>query len=202
MSVQFPDLPYENTALEPYISGRTLEFHHGKHHRGYVDKLNKAIAGSPYKDLTIEQIVQKAAADGDRAVFNNAAQVWNHTFLWHSFSPASGGEPGGRLQEAVDRSFGGLEQFHSVFADAATGHFGSGWAWLVADGDKLKVETTSDADTPIARGAQPLLTLDLWEHAYYLDYQNDRASYVKVFLDKLINWSFAASNFEHVRAAA
>jgi Fe-Mn family superoxide dismutase len=202
MSIKLPDLPYEKTALAPAVSERTLDFHYGKHHRGYVDKLNKAIIDTPYESLNIEQIITRAAADGNKAVFNNAAQVWNHTFLWHSFSPDGGGSPKGVLGDALEQSFGGLDKFRRQFADAATGHFGSGWAWLVADGNKLNITTTADADTPIAHGAQPLLTLDLWEHAYYLDYQNDRAGYVDAFLNELINWSFAASNFADARAAA
>lgn len=202
MPIKLPDLPFDKNALTPTMSERTLDFHYGKHHRGYVDKLNKAIIDTPYESLNIEQIVIKAAADRDQAVFNNAAQVWNHTFLWHSFSPDGGGGPKGHLGDALEQSFGGLDKFRRQFKAAATGHFGSGWAWLVADGNQLEIETTADADTPIARGEQPLLTLDLWEHAYYLDFQNDRAGYVDAFLNELINWSFAASNYADARAAA
>ncbi len=202
MTFHLKDLPYDLKALEPHISARTLEFHYGKHHRGYINKLNKAIADSEYADLDLEQIVTRARAAGDTGVFNNAAQSWNHEFLWHSMSPDGGGAPAREVKDAIKAAFGDLETFKQRFKKAATGQFGSGWAWLVDDGGDLKIVSTPDADTPVARGQTPLLTLDVWEHAYYLDYQNDRGRYVDAFLDELVNWDFAASNFEAVKAAA
>ena len=194
MSFQLPDLPYEKDALEPHVSSRTLEYHHGKHHNAYVSKLNAAIEGSDYANMTLEDIVAKAEQAGDSGVFNNAAQAWNHDFLWKSMSPDGGGEPQGALKEAINTSFGSLDGFKKEFKEAAMGQFGSGWAWLVNDSGTLKVTKTPNAETPLTGSATPLLTLDVWEHAYYLDFQNQRDSYVDAFLENLINWDFAASN--------
>ena len=197
MSVEFPDLPYAPDALEPHISANTLKFHHGKHHKAYVDKLNAAIAGSSYEDQSLVSIIRSAHEASDVAVFNNAAQAWNHTFLWHSMSPNGGGEPQGQLAEAVRSSFGNLAGFRGQFKTAALGQFGSGWTWLVRTENDLDIVSTGNADSPIAHGTIPLLTLDVWEHAYYLDYQNKRDTYVDAFLDSLINWDFAAQNYEN-----
>ena len=202
MSVEFPDLPYATDALEPRVSAKTLEFHHGKHHKSYVDKLNAAIEGTAYADQSLETITMRAHEAGDTAVFNNAAQAWNHTFLWHSMSPNGGGEPTGALADAIHARFGNLEKFQAEFKAAALGRFGSGWAWLVRTADGLDIVSTGNADTPLIGGATPLLTLDVWEHAYYLDYQNKRDAYIDVFLGELINWDFAAQNYEADRAVA
>jgi Fe-Mn family superoxide dismutase len=202
MTFTLAELPYNRTALEPHVSKHTLDLHHGKHHRSYIEKLNKAIAGSPYEGLSIEDIIGKARDASDAAIYNNAAQSWNHAFLWHSMSPEGGGDPDGELKKALDRSFRDMDEFRSLFKSAATGQFGSGWTWLVRDGDELRVISTSNADTPIVDGMEPLLTLDVWEHAYYLDYQNERDRYVDAFLENLINWEFAAMNFDVARKAA
>ena len=191
-------LPYDRNALEPVISARTLSFHHGKHHAGYVTKLNEMVKGSPYAGLTLDDVVTRAARDPSaKSLFNQAAQAWNHGFYWHSMRPKGGGDPGKSLSRAIERDLGGLAKFRSAFAKAAAGEFGSGWAWLVAGKDgKLKIITTDDADTPIVRGEKPLLTIDVWEHAYYLDYQNRRPDYISAWLDKLVNWEFAEKRFD------
>ncbi|MDT8319371.1 MAG: superoxide dismutase [Xanthomonadales bacterium] len=194
MSFELPELPYERDALEPHVSARTLEYHHGKHHKAYVDKLNAAIEGSDYAHMSLEDIIAKSEQAGDSGVFNNAAQAWNHDFLWKSMSPDGGGAPQGALMEAIEASFGGLDAFKKQFKDAAMGQFGSGWAWLVSDSGKLAITSTPNAKTPLTGSATPLLTLDVWEHAYYLDFQNRRDSYIDSFLDHLANWNFAASN--------
>jgi len=194
-SIVLPPLPYAQNALEPVISANTLSYHYGKHHKTYVDNLNKLIAGTEFADLPLEKIV--AATDGkpeQAAIFNNAAQVWNHTFYWHSLKGGGGGEPPAALAKMIEASFGGLDNCKKELSAAAVGQFGSGWAWLVRDGEKLKVIKTGNAQTPIAKGPKPLLTIDVWEHAYYLDYQNRRVDYVNAVLDKLINWGFAADN--------
>ena len=202
MPVSFPDLPYPVAALEPHVSAQTLEFHHGKHHKGYVNKLNAAIDGTRYADMPLEKIIREAYAASDTAVFNNAAQAWNHDFLWHSMAPAGGGIPTGTLADAIGRQFGDMDTFRAEFKKAALGRFGSGWTWLVSSADKLEIVTTGNADTPLTENLTPLLTLDVWEHAYYLDYQNRRSEYVDTFINSLINWKFAAENFESRRAAA
>ena len=197
MDIKLPDLPYDKSALEPHISSRTLDFHYGKHHRAYVDKLNKAIADTGYFGLTLEDIIKRSHKAGDGGVFNNAAQAWNHTFLWHSMSPQGGGMPQGALKSSIESAFGGFDKFREQFSAAAAGQFGSGWAWLVQEGSgNVKIVTTANADTPICGESTPLLTLDVWEHAYYLDYQNARPDYIAAFLDHLVNWDFAASNFK------
>ena len=190
-----PPLPYPEAALSPAISAQTVGFHYGKHHQGYVNKLNELVVGTPWADQPLEAVIKATAGQADQAaMFNNAAQVWNHTFYWNSLRPQGGGKPSGALAEMIEKSFGGFEPFKAEFAKAAASQFGSGWAWLVKDGDKLIVTRTGNADTPIAHGQQPLLTVDVWEHAYYLDYQNRRADYAAAVLDKLINWEFAAHN--------
>ncbi|MDE2366127.1 MAG: superoxide dismutase [Betaproteobacteria bacterium] len=190
-----PPLPYADSALEPVISANTLGFHYGKHHKAYVDNLNKLIAGTALADMSLEQVIAASAGQADKVgIFNNAAQIWNHTFYWNSLSPKGGGEPPASLKQKIEASFGGLDACKKELATAATTQFGSGWAWLVKDGDSLKVIKTSNADLPLIKGLKPLLTIDVWEHAYYLDYQNRRPDYVNAVLDKLINWGFAADN--------
>jgi Fe-Mn family superoxide dismutase len=188
-------LPYQENALEPVISARTISFHYGKHHAAYVAKLNELVAGTPYDGMSLEEIVRKSArSDKDKAIFNNAGQVWNHDFYWQSMSPRSVA-PSARMKQALESSFGGLDQFKDAFAKAAVAQFGSGWAWLVKGADgKLEIATTSNADSPLAHGRTALLTADVWEHAYYLDYQNRRPDHVKAWLDKLANWAFAEKN--------
>jgi superoxide dismutase, Fe-Mn family len=190
-----PALPYAENALDPVVSTTTLGYHYGKHHKGYVDTLNKLIAGTELADLSLEDLIVETAGKSDKvAIFNNAAQTWNHTFYWRSLRPKGGGEPPAALRSRIDASFGSLEACKKELITAATTQFGSGWAWLVLEGDKLKVVKTGNADTPLTKGAKPLLTIDVWEHAYYLDYQNRRVDYVTALLDKLINWGFAADN--------
>jgi Fe-Mn family superoxide dismutase len=190
-----PPLPYGDNALDPVISANTLGFHYGKHHKTYVDNLNKLIADTELADLSLEEVITATAGKADKVgVFNNAAQVWNHTFYWSSLSPNGGGEPPAALRQKIEASFGSVDACKKELATAATTQFGSGWAWLVKDGDKLQVTKTSNADLPLTKGLKPLLTIDVWEHAYYLDYQNRRVDYVNAVLDKLINWGFAADN--------
>ena len=190
-----PSLPYADNALAPVISANTISFHYGKHHKTYVDNLNKLIAGTEFADLPLEKIIAGTAGKADKtAIFNNAAQTWNHTFYWRGLKPKGGGEPPAVLKKKIEASFGNLDACKKELANAATTQFGSGWAWLVLDGGKLKVVKTGNADSPLIQGAKPLLTIDVWEHAYYLDYQNRRADYVSAVLDKLINWDFAAEN--------
>lgn len=202
MSIEFPALPYAPDALEPFVSATTLDFHHGKHHKAYVDKLNAAIIGTTYEGKSLEVIIAAAHAASDNGVFNNAAQAWNHTFLWHSMSPDGGGEPAGLLADAIAARFDNLSEFRAAFKNAALGQFGSGWTWLVQTADGLDIVSTGNADTPLIRGVTPLLTLDVWEHAYYLDYQNKRDAYIDAYLNELINWEFASQNYESGRAAA
>jgi len=192
-----PPLPYAENALEPVISEKTISFHYGKHHKGYVDNLNKLIVGTEFAGLTLEKIISQTAGKADKAaIFNNASQAWNHTFYWNSLTPNGGGQPPAALKTKIEASFGTVDACKKELAAAATTQFGSGWAWLVLDGDKLKVVKTSNADSPLTKGLKPLLVIDVWEHAYYLDYQNRRADYVNAVLDKLINWSFAADNLK------
>ena len=190
-----PPLPYAEDALDPVISANTLRFHYGKHHKGYVDTLNKLIVGTELANLSLEEVIAETAGKADMvAIFHNAEQTWNHTFYWRSLRAKGGGEPPAALKHRIEASFGNLDACKKELATAATTQFGSGWAWLVWDGDKLKVVKTGNAETPLAKGVKPLLTIDVWEHAYYLDYQNRRADYVNAVLDKLIDWDFAADN--------
>ncbi|MDD5542473.1 MAG: superoxide dismutase [Acidobacteriia bacterium] len=190
-----PPLPYAENALEPIITAKTISFHYGKHHRGYVDNLNKLVAGTEYADLSLEKIITSTAGRPERiAIFNNAAQTWNHTFYWKSMKPKGGGEPPAALKQRIEESFSSVDAFKKEFAGASVSQFGSGWAWLVLEGGSLKVVKTANADVPLTTGMKPLLTIDVWEHAYYLDYQNRRADYVNAVLDKLINWEFALQN--------
>lgn len=194
MSVTLPDLPYSKESLEPHISAKTLEFHHGKHHNAYVTNLNKLIAGTPLENLSLEDIILKSAKDpAMTGIFNNSAQVWNHTFYWSCMKKNSGGKPSGRLASAIDKAFGSFDKFIEEMKNAAATQFGSGWAWLVKDGDALKIMKTSNADTPMVHGVKALLTIDVWEHAYYLDYQNRRPDYIAAFFENLVNWEFVES---------
>ena len=179
------------------MSAQTFDFHYGKHHQAYVTNLNKLIEGTDFAGKTLEQIILASSGDAAKAgIFNNAAQVWNHTFFWHSMKPGGGGKPTGELAAKIEKDFGSYEKFAEEFKTAAAGQFGSGWAWLVLDNGALKVSKTSNAETPLTKGQTPILTLDVWEHAYYLDYQNRRPDFITTFLDKLVNWEFAASNFK------
>lgn len=193
MTHTLPALPYDHDAMAPTISAETLTFHHGKHHQSYVTNLNNLVAGTEYETLDLEAIVKKAPAGG---IFNNAAQIWNHTFFWNSLKPGGGGEPTGTLAAAIARKWGSFTEFRKAFQTAATGNFGSGWTWLVKKTDgSLDIVNTSNAGTPLTTGDKPLITLDVWEHAYYIDYRNRRPDFVAAFLDKLANWDFAAKNF-------
>jgi len=193
--ITLPPLPYADTALDPVISANTIGFHYGKHHKAYVDNLNKLIAGSELAEVGLEEIIRRTAGKPDKvAIFNNAAQTWNHTFYWNSLAPRGGGKPSGTLAARIEKDFGSFEACRQQLLDAAVGQFGSGWAWLVVDQGTLKVVKTPNADLPLTAGQTPLLTIDVWEHAYYLDYQNRRADYVSAVIDKLLNWEFAAKN--------
>ena len=195
MAFELPPLPWAEDALEPVTSARTISFHYGKHHRAYVDNLNKLVAGTDLDGRGLEEVIAAVAGDPAKAgVFNNAAQVWNHTFFWQSMKPGGGGAPSGALADKIAATFGGLDAFVEQFKAAAVGRFGSGWAWLVDDGGTLKIVTTANAEMP-APPVKPLLTCDVWEHAYYLDFQNRRPDFVQAFCDSLVNWDFAARNF-------
>jgi len=192
-----PALPYADNALAPTISANTIGFHYGKHHKAYIDNLTKLVTGTVFADLPLEKIITTAEGVADKAaIFNNAAQTWNHTFFWNSLKPNGGGDPPAKLKEKIEASFGSVDACKKELSTAAMAQFGSGWAWLVLDGDKLKVIKTGNAETPLTTSNKPLLTIDVWEHAYYLDYQNRRADYVNAVLDKLINWDFAAENLK------
>ena len=192
MEHKLPELPYAKDALAPTISAETLEYHYGKHHNTYVVNLNKLIPGTEFENLSLEEIVKKSSG----GIFNNAAQVWNHTFYWHCLSPKGGGEPSGALADAINKSFGSFASFKEKFSATAIGTFGSGWGWLVKNNDgSLALESTSNAGTPLKDGKQALLTCDVWEHAYYIDYRNARPNYVEEFW-KLVNWDFVSQNFK------
>jgi Fe-Mn family superoxide dismutase len=195
---ELPPLPYDKSALEPTVSADTLNYHHGKHHKAYIDKTNELAKKAGMEGKSLVEIITATAGKDDKdskKLFNNAAQAWNHTFYWHSMKPKGGGKPTGALAAAIDKGFGSFDAFAKEFTEAATTQFGSGWAWLVVDGGKLKVMKTGNADTPVAYGKTPLITIDVWEHAYYLDYQNKRPDYVKAWLENVANWEFAAENF-------
>lgn len=195
MAITLPDLPYGKEALTPVISANTLEFHWGKHHKTYVDNINKLITGTELAEVSLEDIIRKTTGDTAAAgIFNNAAQVWNHTFYWKSLKPGGGGKPSGPVADKIKAAWGSYEKFAEELKNAGVTQFGSGWAWLVLDGSSLKITRTANADTPFVHGMKPLLTIDVWEHAYYLDYQNRRADYLAAVLEKLINWDFANAN--------
>jgi superoxide dismutase, Fe-Mn family len=190
-----PPLPYPDNALEPVISANTLSFHHGKHHKTYIDNLNNLVKGTDYENAPLEKIISETAGKADKvAIFNNAAQTWNHTFYWNSLKGNGGGKPSGRIAQMIDAAFGGYDNFKKEFSTTTVSQFGSGWGWLVVDGGALKIVKTGNADVPFTKGQKPLLTIDVWEHAYYLDYQNRRADYVHAVLNRLMNWEFAAGN--------
>jgi Fe-Mn family superoxide dismutase len=194
MPFELPALPYAKDALAPHLSQETLEFHHGKHHQAYVTKLNAAVEGTPYAKLDLAELVRKAHAEGNKPVFNNGAQHFNHSFYWNCLSPKGGGSPPDRVKRALDQSFGSFDAFKKAFSDEATNHFASGWAWLARDkAGALRVMGGHDADTPVAHGLVPVLTCDVWEHAYYIDYRNARPKYVEAFWN-LVNWDFVAEN--------
>tara|TARA_R110002049_G_scaffold49280_1_gene141246 strand:- start:14 stop:610 length:597 start_codon:yes stop_codon:yes gene_type:complete len=196
MAFSLPDLPYGRGDLAPHISEETLNYHHGKHHQAYVTNLNGLIEGTDLADKSLEEIIKIAAADKSKAgLFNNAAQVWNHTFYWHSMKPNGGGKPAGKIADKIESDLGGYDQFVKDFKAAGGGQFGSGWAWLVLKGGKLAITKTPNAETPLTEaGVTPILTMDVWEHAYYLDYQNSRPNYMDAFINNLINWDFANKN--------
>jgi len=192
MAFTLPPLPYDKKALAPHISEETLEFHHGKHHKAYVDNLNKLLEGKPEANKSLEEVI--LASEG--GVFNNAAQIWNHTFYWHSMKPNGGGQPTGDLLAAINRDFGSVEKFAEQFSQAGATQFGSGWAWLVLEKGKLAVTKTPNADLPMKHGQTALLTMDVWEHAYYIDFRNARPKYIETFLKSLVNWDFALENLK------
>jgi Fe-Mn family superoxide dismutase len=195
MGYELPALPYSYNALEPFITAKTLEFHHDKHHAAYVTNFNNLVKDTPMASMSIEEVIKTTYQDASKVgIFNNAAQAWNHTFYWECMKGGGGGQPSGALADKINADLGGYDQFRQDFKTAATTQFGSGWAWLVLENGKLKITKTGNADTPIALGQTPLLTCDVWEHAYYLDYQNKRPDYVDTFLDKLVNWDFVAAN--------
>lgn len=190
MKFEVIELPYSKDALAPAMSAETLEYHYEKHHKGYMKKLQAAIEGTPDADKSLEEFIQKASGGN----FNNAAQVWNHNFFWQSLKPGGGGAPSGDLADAIKRDFGSFDAFKEEWKTKSTSQFGSGWGWLVQKGDSLEIVTTGNAETPVTTDATPLLTIDVWEHAYYIDHRNDRGKFVDVYLDKLVNWDFASSN--------
>ena len=195
MAIELPALPWADDALDPHISAKTMSFHYGKHHATYVTKLNAAIEGTDLAEKSLEDIIMATAGDAAKAgIFNNAAQTWNHTFFWHSMKPGGGGKPSGKLAAKIDESFGSFEAFAEEFSTKASLLFGSGWCWLVDNGGKLEIVQTFGAGTPMTDGKKALMTIDVWEHAYYLDYQNRRPDFVKTFLDSLVDWDFAAEN--------
>lgn len=199
MTISLMPLPYADTALAPHISQETLKLHHGAHHKGYVDKVNDAIAGTDLADASLEEIVRASDSKGNKKLFNSAAQSWNHGFYWHSLSPEKS-EPSPELAAAIDKAFGSMADLKKQLAAEAENHFASGWAWLVEEGGALKVVSTHDAETPITGSANPLLTIDVWEHAYYVDVRNKRPAYVKAVIDNLLNWAFASENFARGKA--
>jgi superoxide dismutase, Fe-Mn family len=196
MAFELPPLPYDKTALEPHISAQTLDFHHGKHHNAYVTNLNNLVKDTDLAAKSLEEIIAIAAQDlpAKQGVFNNAAQVWNHTFFWNCMKQGGGGKPTGTVLAKIEAAFGSYEKFAEDFKNAAVTQFGSGWAWLVEENGALKITKTANADLPLAHGQKALLTVDVWEHAYYLDFQNRRPDFVQTFLDKLVNWDFVAAN--------
>jgi len=193
--IELPPLPYAEDALDPVISARTMSFHYGKHHKAYVDNLNKLVAGTELSETPLEDVIKGTVGKADQAgLFNNAAQIWNHSFFWNSMKPGGGGAPTGAVADAINSAFGGYENFKKEFTTAAVTQFGSGWAWLVADKGAVKLVKTANAETPLTGKATPLLTIDVWEHAYYLDYQNRRPDFVAAVIDNLLNWDFANAN--------
>jgi Fe-Mn family superoxide dismutase len=197
MPFQLPDLPFRRDALQPVMSAETLDYHHGKHHKAYVDKTNKLLADPKDGEMRLVEVIRAAAERGDKGLFNQSAQLWNHSFFWQCLAPAEGQQPSGRLKELIEEGFGGTEALLKKLQDEAVGHFSNGWAWLVLNRDKLEVTSLHDADTPLVYdGMVPLLTLDLWEHAYYIDYRNERPRYAEEVLGRIINWEFVGRNLD------
>lgn len=196
MTFELPALPYERNALAPHISENTMNFHYGKHHQAYVTNLNNLVKDTELAGKSLEEVIKISAKEGKAGIFNNAAQVWNHTFYWHSMKPNGGGKPTGEVLAKIEADFGSYENFVTEFKNAGATQFGSGWAWLVLDGGKLKVTKTGNAETPLTTSAKPLMTMDVWEHAYYLDFQNARPNYIDTFLNHLVNWDFVAQNLK------
>jgi Fe-Mn family superoxide dismutase len=197
MPIQFPTLPFDRDGLAPFISANTLDFHYGKHHKAYVDNINNLIAGTDLADVDLDTIIRRTVGDAARVgFFNNAAQVWNHTFYWQSLKPKGGGMPTGPMHDKIVAAWGSFEKFAQELKTAGTTQFGSGWVWLVLDKNELKIVKTANADTPFAHGLKPLLTIDVWEHAYYLDYQNRRPDYLSAVIEHLLNWEFAVANMK------
>ena len=197
MPFRLPDLPFARDALQPVMSAETLDYHHGKHHKAYVDKVNKMVGEGGGGERSLIETVRAAREKGDKGLFNNAAQIWNHSFFWQCLAPAGGQSPDGKLKRLIEDGFGGTDALLKALKDEAVGHFSNGWAWLVLDRDKLAITSLHDADTPLVHdGMVPLLTLDLWEHAYYIDYRNERPRYADEVLAKIINWEFVARNLD------
>jgi Fe-Mn family superoxide dismutase len=197
MAFRLPDLPYSKDALGTFMSAETLEYHHGKHHRAYVDKTNKMLEAKSGAGATLSRVIRAARESGDQSLFNNSAQLWNHSFFWQCLAPAQGQQPTGQLAEMIDDAFGSTDAMLAKLKEEAVGHFSNGWAWLVLDRDALAINSLHDADTPVAHdGMKPLLTLDLWEHAYYIDYRNDRPSFAGQVLGNIVNWEFVGGNLD------
>ncbi len=196
MAFTLPDLPFDRDALGPHMSGETLDFHHGKHHKAYVDKANGLIAGTDLESASLVDVIQAAKARGDKGLFNNSAQIWNHSFFWQCLAPSGSTRPSGKLAEMIASDFGGEQQLLEKLATESVNHFASGWGWLVLNNGKLEITSLHDADTPVVHGMTPLLTIDVWEHAYYIDYRNERPRYVKTVLENIINWDFVAQNLD------
>jgi Fe-Mn family superoxide dismutase len=196
MAFTLPDLPFDKSALGPHMSAETLEFHHGKHHRAYVSKVNEIIGGTDFDAASLVEVIHAARERNDKKLFNNAAQTWNHSFFWQCLAPEGSTRPSGKLREMIISDFGGEQQLLDKLAGESVNHFGSGWGWLVLGNGKLEVTALHDADTPVAHGMTPLLTVDVWEHAYYIDYRNERPRYVKSVLENIINWDFVAENLD------
>jgi Fe-Mn family superoxide dismutase len=193
-----PELPFANNALEPHMSAATFSYHHGKHHAAYVTNLNNLLNNGEFANQTLEQIIIASANVPDKsAIFNNAAQIWNHSFFWNCLTPSGGGLPKAKLLEKINQQFGDFDKFKQTFKDAGLTQFGSGWVWLVLDGSDLKIVKTANADLPLIRNQKPIITCDVWEHAYYVDYQNRRGDFLSIFLDHLVNWQFAEDNFNN-----
>ena len=196
MPFTLPDLPFAKDALAPHMSAETLEFHHGKHHKAYVDKANGMLAEKGLTDASLIDVIKAAKDNGDKGLFNNAAQIWNHSFFWQCLAPAGSTKPSGKLRELIGESFGDEEALLEKLATESVNHFASGWGWLVLNNGKLEVTSLHDADTPAVHGLTPLLTIDVWEHAYYIDYRNERPKFVKSVLENIINWDFVAQNLD------
>jgi Fe-Mn family superoxide dismutase len=196
MAFTLPDLPFDREALGPHMSAETLDFHHGKHHKAYVDKVNGLIGDTDLEGASLTEVIRAASQRGDKPLFNNAAQIWNHSFFWQCLAPEGSTRPSGKLREMIGSDFGGEQALLDQLAKESTNHFASGWGWLILNNGKLEVKSLHDADTPVAHGMTPLLTIDVWEHAYYIDYRNDRAKFVKSVLENIVNWDFVARNLD------